>query len=223
MRRWVVMTIYCPKCGIELEEKFKFCPGCGKNLNGDFIFCPGCGKKMSNVKSESNQEITPIVSEPKKAKTKFKFPKIKISFKNKKKILTLLIIFVIIIVVIAAAAYIVMNYEPDDSPAGGRTFTISITNDYHENADCYIVTDNMRQGTFGNPGFTVNANDDSTITIVEDDLMFKRDSYDIKLFVTIDDVPIDSTASAVTESATFIIDNAEGEIDIFEVSCTDYT
>jgi hypothetical protein len=218
VRGWVVMTIYCPKCGNDLEEKFKFCPNCGKNLNDDFIFCPGCGKKMTTTNNQPEQDITPIVSEPKRVKNKYKLPKL--SFKNKRKILPITIIFVIVIAVIGATALIILNSDSTVSNTGGRSFTISITNDYHKNADCYLVTDNMRQGTFGNPGFSVNANDDATIVINEDDLMFQRESYNIKLFVTIDDVPIESVASAITESADFIIDNQEGQIDIFEVNCT---
>jgi len=215
------MMIYCPKCGFNLDEKFKFCPNCGKNLNGDFIFCPGCGKKMTKVKNESKQEINPIISTPKRTKNKFKFPKI--SFKNKKRILPILIIFVIAIVVIAAVAIVLLNSGSDESETGGRTFTITITNDFSKNAECYLVIDNIRQGTFGNPGFTVNANDDATITINEKDLMFQRDKYNIKLFVTIDGDILSDTAEAVTYSASFIIDNEEGQIDRYYVECTDYS
>lgn len=214
------MPLYCPGCGNKLDEDFKFCPHCGKNLKGNFIFCPGCGKKMPKTNNEPQRNISPIVDPPKKTKKKFKLPKI--SFKNKKLVFPIIIILIIVIAVIGAAAIIVLNSDNDDSNTGGRTFIISITNDFSENADCYLVTDNFRQGVFGNPGFTVNANDDATITINEDDLMFQRESYMIKLFVTIDDVSKEATATAVTDSADFVIDNIPGEIDLYEIDCTGY-
>ncbi len=214
------MSLYCPSCGSKLEEDFKFCPNCGKNLKGNFIFCPGCGKKMPKTNIETNKEVSPIVTKPKPIKKKFKLPKI--NLKNKKIVLPIIIILIIIIVVIGGAAIILLNSDNNDSNIGGRTFTISITNDFSENADCYLVTDNFRQGTFGNPGFTVNSNDEEIITINEDDLMFQRDEYEIKLFVTMNDVSKEAIASAVTDSAEFIIDNIPGEIELYEVKCNDY-
>jgi hypothetical protein len=214
------MSLYCPGCGKSLKEDFEFCPHCGKNLKGKFIFCSGCGKKMPKTNNEPIKNNAPIVSPPKKSKNKFKFPKI--SFKNKKKILPILIIIIVLVVVIGAVAIVLLNSDNEETISGGRTFTILITNGFSENAECYLVTDNFRQGTFGNPGFTVNANDDATITIIEDDLMFQRDAYAIKLFVTIDEVSNEATATAVTESANFLIDNVPGEIDLYEVNCSDY-
>ena len=76
----------------------------------------------------------------------------------------IILIVIIVIVVIAAAAVILLNYSPEETNIGGRSFTILITNDFSKNAECYLVTDNFRQGTFGNPGFTVNANGNDYVT-----------------------------------------------------------
>jgi hypothetical protein len=223
VRRWEIMSLYCSGCGDKLDENFKYCPNCVKNLKGNLFFCSGCGKKMQTTNVEPKSEIPPVenIIETKKVKQKkFKLPKL--SFKNNKKFLPFLIILIIVIVVIAAAAVILLNYSPEETNIGGRSFTILITNDFSKNAECYLVTDNFRQGTFGNPGFTVNANDESTITINEDDLMFQRDSYPIKLFVTIDDTSREAIANSVTEAADFTIDNELGEIELFDVICDGY-
>jgi len=213
------MSLYCPSCGSKLEDDFKFCPHCGKNLKGNFIFCPGCGKKMSKTNNELKRDISPMVSQPKKTKKKFKLPKF--NSKNKKIVIPILIILIIVIVVIAGAAYVVLTSNNGNSNNGGRTFSISITNDFSENAECYLVIDNFKQGEYGND-FQVNANDVETKIVNEDDLIFQRDAYLIKLFVTIDDVTKEATASAVTDTAEFVIDNIPGEIDSFVVNCNGY-
>lgn len=51
-----VLEIPCPKCGVDLEERFQFCPfcgetitprcgGCGKFLASNWKACPYCGEK----------------------------------------------------------------------------------------------------------------------------------------------------------------------------------
>lgn len=214
------MPLYCPECGNSLAENFKFCPECGKNLKGSFIFCPDCGKKMPITNDVTQKETISEEPQPKKEKTKFKFPKI--SIKLPKKTLIIILAIICIIVVVGAAAIVLYPRETNETTMGGRTFTITIRNDFSSIANCYLLIDNLKQGVYGNPGFTVNANDIETINITEDDLMFQRDEYVIKLFVTINDVQEVATANAVTESANFIIDNYVGQIDEFYVNCTGY-
>ena len=214
------MPLYCPECGNSLAENFKFCPECGKNLKGSFNFCPDCGKKMPITNEIEQKETITEEPQPKKEKTKFKFPKI--SIKIPKKTMIILLAIICIIVVVVAAAIVLYPGETTETTSGGRTFTITIRNDFSSSANCYLLTDNLKQGVYGNPGFVVNANGIETFNITEDDLMFQREDYVIKLFVTINDVQEVSTADAVTESANFVIDNYEDQVDEFYVNCTGY-
>ena len=220
------MPIYCPKCGNKLEESFKFCPDCGKNLAGKFAFCPECGKKMSS--SEKIIEPMPEKNEAfniKKEKRRFTFPKLSLHFPKhlpRKTGIVILAIVCLVVVVGAAAVMVLSPFDTTSVQSGGRTFTVTVTNDFTSNAECYLLIDNLKQGVYGNSGFTVNARGEEVITINEDDLMFQRDAYVMKLFVTIDDIQEFGFAAAVTESAEFIIDHVEGQFDGFYVNCTSY-
>ena len=213
------MSLYCPKCGNNLEDNFNFCPDCGKNLAGSFFFCAECGKKISTTEKEKTVDTAPTVTKPKKEKMKFTLPKF--LTKIPKKTLIIIIAIICIVAVVGATAIVLYPFD-GGAGSGGRTFSLTITNDYSSSANCYILTDYLRQGVFGNAGFTINANDEEIITINEDDLMTIRDAHNIELRVTIDGVVESATASAVTDSANFIIDNIEGQIDEFYVNCTDY-
>ena len=211
------MVKFCPYCGTNLEAGFKFCPECGKEL-------PEI-KKTGEIKPEKVKTSEPIKEEkpkPKKAKIKIKFPKL--SFKKVSKKTAIIIVAIICIAaVISVAAHVVVN-NPFAASVGprGRTFTVTVNNDFESDAECYLTIDNLRQGIYGNPGFTVTASGTEIITIKEDDLIYQRENYTIKLIVTIDDVSDDATASAVTESAEFLIDNVEGQFYNFYVNCTSY-
>jgi hypothetical protein len=213
------MSLHCSKCGGNLDDNFKFCPDCGKNLKGSFFFCAECGKKIPNTEKEKLNETAPATSDTKKEKTEFKLPRFLTKIPKK----TLIIIIAIIcIVAVVGATAIILNPFDGGTVTGGRTFTLTITNNYSSNANCYLLTDSLKQGVYGNAGFTVYANDEEVITINEDDLMFQRDSHKIELRVTIDDIEEAATATAVSESANFIIDNIEGFVDQFNVTCTGY-
>jgi hypothetical protein len=213
------MSLHCSKCGGNLDDNFKFCPECGKNLKGSFFFCAECGKKMTNTEKEKSIETAPATSDTKKEKTEFKLPKFLTGIPKK----TLIIIIAIIcIVAVVGATAIILNPFNGGAGTGGRIFTLTITNDFSSNAHCYILTDYLKQGVYGNAGFIVYANDEEIITINEDDLMTLRDAHNIELRVTIDDIEEAATATAVTDSANFIIDNVEGTVDLFYVNCTVY-
>jgi len=215
------MLEYCPECGNKLEESFKFCPNCGKNLTGEFAFCPECGKKM--ILSEKRIVHLPEKREmfkAKKEKSKITFPKISLHIPRKTVII--IIALVCLAVVVSAAVIVLSPFDTAGVQSGGRTFTVTVTNDFTSNAECYLLIDNLKQGVYGNSGFTVNARGEEVITINEDDLMFQRDAYVMKLFVTIDDIQEFGFAAAVTESAEFIIDHVEGQFDEFYVNCTSY-
>lgn len=213
------MSLYCPKCGNNLEDNFNYCPECGKNLAGSFFFCAECGKKMSTTEKEKTVDTAPTVTKPKKEKTKLTLPKF--LTKIPKKTLIIIIAIICIVAVVGATAIVLYPFD-GGAPSGGRTFTLTITNDYSSNANCYLLTDSLKQGVYGNAGFIVYANDEETITINEDDLMFQRDAYKMEIRVTIDDVEEAATAIAVSESANFLIDNVEGQVDEFYVQCTGF-
>jgi len=214
------MSLYCSKCGNNLEDDFKYCPECGKNLSGSFYFCAECGKKAANAEKEKTVDTAPAVSEPKKEKIKFKLPKF--LTKIPKKTLIIIIAIICIVAVVGATAIIYYPFDGGGATRGGRIFTLTITNDYSNNANCILLTDSLKQGVYGNAGFTIYANDEEVITINEDDLMFQREAYKIELRVTIDDVEEVATATAVSDSASFIIDNVEGQVDEFYVNCTGF-
>jgi len=213
------MSLHCPKCGNNLEDNFKFCPECGKNLAGSFFFCAECGKKISTTEQEKTVDSASPVIKPKKEKIKFTLPKF--VTKIPKKTLIIIIAIICIVAVVGATAIVLYPFDGGTAPRG-RTFTLTITNDYSSNAHCYLLTDSLKQGVYGNAGFTVYANDEEIITINEDDLMFQRDAYKMEIRVTIDDVEEAAIATAVSESANFLIDNVEGQVDEFEVDCTGY-
>ena len=213
------MSLHCSKCGEKLDDNFKFCPECGKKLKGSFFFCAECGKEISDTEKEKSKETVPTASDTKKEKTEFKLPKFLTKITKK----TLIIIIAIIcIVAVVGATAMILNPFDGGSATGGRIFTLTITNDYSSNAHCYLLTDNLKQGVYGNAGFTVYANNEEVITINEDNLMFQRDAYKIELRATIDDVEEVATAIAVSESANFRIENIEGYVNQFYVNCTGY-
>jgi hypothetical protein len=190
------MVKYCPKCGNKVEENFKFCPECAKKLTGKFNFCPECGKKM-----------------PVPEKTKIRFTLSEISLKISKKTA---IAIISIICVAAVAATILMispfgNGTAGVGSAGGRTFIVTVESTYGSDVDCYITIDNLKQGEYGNTGFVVNSSGTEVLTINEDDLKYERDAYKITLYVTVDGALKEATASAVKESAEFLISSTDGQ------------
>ena len=221
------MVKYCPYCGIELEADYKFCPDCGKQVPTGKK-----GAKHEKEKTPEKEEIEEKVEakekpkEKAKKKAKFKFKLPKLSLKIPKKTAIIILAIVCVVIVASAGAWVVIKGNPFGAAVvpPGKIFTITVENAFGTDADCHFLIDNLPQGTYGNPGFTVNASETKVITINEDDLIYQgRDSYPIKLFATIDGsegFPDYATALAVTESAEFVIDNVEGRIDEFYVNCT---
>lgn len=229
------MAKYCTECGAELEGDYKFCPECGTKTA-----TVKKGKKTEKVKKEEEvegkkeekKEEVDVKSEKeekkkKPAKFKLKLPSY-IKKMPKKTGVLLLAIICIVVVVVAAVIYInpLGNMNGSVGPGGGRTFTVTVRNDFNQDAECYLLIDNLRQGISGEPGFTVNASEETVITIIEDDLLYQRSSYPIRLFVSMDNAdgyPDSDLAPLVNASAEFVIDMVDGQIYDFFVECTAYS
>ena len=229
-KKLMVRPTSCPECGTKLKEKFKFCPECGKDI------LPSIQKSMPKPKkverTEPNkkvEEIKPIEKTIPEKKVKSKFTKPKISFNFLCKIKrpgkkVLMIISVICIVLVVAAAIVLFNPFNTSSTngglSGGRTFIISIENTHDSTAECYVLIDGLRQGESG-VDFEMSSGDTKDFSINEDALQYLRDSYDVKLFVSIDDEIQEDTALNVKEYATFLIFNPATDSYQF-VNCTDF-
>lgn len=231
------MVMHCQECGKKAEENFQFCPFCGKKLikpkicsncgaklKENFMFCPECGKKWSSSekhlipKSKKTEKPTPS----KKAKSKAASPKMSLKFlKNFKRPgkKVLMIISVICIVLVAAAAVIVFNpfNNANSSSSGGRTFAITIDNNFGSTVSCYITVGQLR---YGDIDYSIQSGDSFPIVVVEDSLnsIILNSDYDITLYVSSDDGESQATASDVTESATFVISDDNGTL---SVNCTE--
>ena len=214
------MPKYCSECGNKLEEGFKFCPKCGAELVSKFTSCPECNKKISkDTKGLEKIETKEEVETKAKEKTRFALPKP--SLKISKKTAIAIISVVCVAVAVAAAVLVISPFGKGTTgaKAGGRTFTVTVESTYGSDVDCYITIDNLKQGEYGNTGFVVNPSGTEVLTINEDDLKYERDAYKIVLYVTVDGTLEEATASAVTESAGFLISSAGGQL---SVNCTGF-
>ena len=207
--RWEDLVITCPSCGTEVQPGFKFCPECGKPVPVPQNAIDRDTEKQ-NKKNESRKKIS-IWRLAKKI--------------SRKMIMSIIAIVCITILVVAAAFYIIHQGEQNTNinASGGRTFAIAVTNNFTSNASCYLLIDDLRQGTYGNPGFIINASDITIVTIDEDNLSSRNTSHSIELVVTINNVQESDVAAAVTKSATFLITNVAGQFDEFKVNCITYS
>lgn len=229
---------FCPFCGKKLIKP-KICSNCGAKLKENFMFCPECGKKwdsseksvMSKPKKAEKTEIDDKVekAEPvekttpsKKAKSTAASPKISLNFlKNFKRPgkKVLMIISVICIVLVVAAAVIVFYpfNNANSSSSGGRTFAITIDNNFGSTVSCYLTVGQLR---YGDIDYSIQSGDSFPIVIVEDSLnpILLNSDYDITLYVSSDDGESQATAFDVTESVTFEIFDDNG---IISVNCTE--
>lgn len=231
---------FCPFCGKKLIKP-KICSNCGAKLKENFMFCPECGKKwdssekfvMSKPKKAEKTEIDDKVekAEPvekttpsKKTKSKAASPKISLNFlKNFKRPgkKVLMIISVICIVLVVAAAVIVFypfnNANTNSSSYGGRTFSITIENNYGSTVSCYLKVGELR---YGENDFPISSRETFTTAVIEDSLnpILLNSDYDITLYVSSDDGESQATAFDVTESVTFEIFDDNG---IISVNCTE--
>jgi predicted nucleic acid-binding Zn ribbon protein len=225
------MVKYCPYCGVEVESDFQFCPECGKEMPTKTK-----SKKTEPTKKEEKQVKTeekietkeqekPKITPKKKGKLAIKWPTHKFKKLPRKTMMVLfgIIAIVVIVVVSSVGIYLIGNMNANVTPGGGRTFTLSVTNDFTKDAECFFKIDNLRQLTCGDPGFTVTAGETEEITINEDDLEYLRESYKITLYATIDDVEEFDDALSVTESAEFVINGVEGSINQYYVNCTTFS
>ena len=203
------MPLFCPKCGNKLQGNFKFCPTCGKNLKGKFTFCTECGKKI------------PI---SKKAKTSgISFPKLSLNIPRKT------IIAIVVIICIAAvgatAVYIMNPFEPSDIQSAGRTFAVTVENNFGDVAECYLKVGLLKYGET----FEILSGQTETINVDEDTLVASliSNNYNITLYVEVWDnvtsyyITEWASADPVTESAEFLISKNAINYDL-QVECTDY-
>lgn len=203
------MPLFCPKCGNKLQENFKFCPTCGKNLKGKFTFCIECGKKI------------PI---SKKAKTSgISFPKLSLNIPRKT------IIAIVVIICIAAvgatAVYIMNPFDNSDIQSAGRTFTVTVENNFGDEAECYLKVGLLKYGET----FKILSGQTETIDVDEDNLVASliSNNYNITLYVEVWDnvtsyyITEWASADPVTESAKFLISKNAINYDL-QVECTDY-
>lgn len=212
------MLEYCPECGNKLKESFKFCPNCGKNLTGEFAFCPGCGKKM--ILSEKRIVSLPEKREmfkAKKEKSKITFPKISLHIPRKTVII--IIALVCLAVVVSAAVIVLSPFDTAGVQSAGRIFTVTVENTFNSDAECYLKVGSLKYGET----FTVSSGETEMISVEEDNLMpsILGSNYAITLYTTINDITIEATANAVTESASFLISEST-VIGEHQVECTGY-
>jgi uncharacterized membrane protein YvbJ len=234
------MVMHCQECGKKAEGNFQFCPFCGKKLikpkicsncgaklKEKFMFCPECGKKWGS--SEKHLIPKPKKAEKtmpsKKANSKAASSKMSLCFlKNFKRPgkKVLMIISVICVVLVVAAAVIVFypfNNANTNNSSGGRTFSITIENNYSSNVDCYLTVGQLRYGE-NNNDYSIQSGESFPIVVVEDALnpILLSSDYDITLYVSSDDGESQATAFDVTESATFVI---SGDAESISVNCTE--
>jgi len=220
------MVKYCSECGNKLKESFKmpkYCSECGNKLEGSFKFCPECGKKMPMIKDVKRlEEIETKEKVKTKAEEKTRFALPKPSLKISKKTAIAIISIVCVAIVVAAVVLVISpfgNWTTGVKSAGGRTFTVTVESTYGSDVDCYITIDNLKQGEYGNTGFVVSSSGTEVITINEDDLKYERNTYKITLYATVDGGSKEAVASAVTESAGFLISSVGGQL---SVNCTGF-
>lgn len=225
---------FCPFCGKKLIKP-KICSNCGAKLEENFMFCPECGKKWGSSeksfipKSKKTEKagIEDKVEKTmpsKKAKSNAASPKRSRSFlKNFKRPgkKVLMIISVICIVLVVAAAVIMFypfnNANTNSSSYGGRTFAITIDNNFGSTVSCYLKVGQLR---YGNIDYSIQSGDSFPIVVVEDSLnpILLNSDYDITLYVSSNDGESQATAFDVTESVTFEIFDDNG---IVSVNCTE--
>jgi len=209
------MLKYCPECGNKLEEGFKFCPTCGKNLTGEFAFCPECGKKM--ILSEKRTVLLPEKRKTfkvKKRKSKITFPKLSLHIPRKTAIAIAAIVCAA--AVVGATVIVLSPFDTTGVQSAGRIFTITVENTFGSDAECYLKVGALKHGET----FTVSGVP-KTINIEEDNLFsgLLGSNYNITLYATINDITIEATADAVTESASFLISEST-VIGEHQVECT---
>lgn len=218
------MVKYCSECGNKLKESFKmpkYCSECGNKLEGSFKFCPECGKKMPMIKDVKRlEEIETKEKVKTKAEEKTRFALPKPSLKISKKTAIAIISIVCVAVVVAAAVLVISpfgNWTTGVKSAGGRTFTVTVNNTYSSSADCYLKIGNLKDNKYSD--WNISSGESKTFEINEDDQIIPQDDYDITLYATIDGDLKEATASAVTESAEFLISSADGQL---SVNCTGF-
>ncbi len=210
-----IMTKYCPSCSKKQKEEFKYCTDCGEKLQkapamcvfcghklGDFFkFCPECGnyiaegkKPKADTKSKSSYIKT-------KDKNKLSLPKF--NFKRIPKNLMIILLIVVVVVIVISAAYILLSSNPSSSGSeyGGRTFTVTIVNNYNYDVICDLKVGPLKYSE----GFPVLAGESLPLTVNEDDLFSTSSSYNMTLYVMYDEIEQSATAIEVTSYASFEI------------------
>ena len=223
----IVRPTSCPDCGAKLKEKFKFCPECGKDIMPPTGKAKAKPKKVETTPPEKKvEEIKPAKKTipEKNVKSKATKPKISLSFLSKfkrpgKKVI---MIFSIICIVLLVSAAIVLYYpfnstDTNGTSSEGRTFIISIDNNYAGGVSYYLKIGMLRYGS-GTDTLLSNG-ETQTLEIDEDSLNpgILNSEYDITLYVSTDDGAsyLSDFALDVTEFATFVISS------IGQVNCTE--
>jgi hypothetical protein len=190
---------------MQVRQDFKYCPECGKNLLDISQFYAKQDKKSTPPSLKSISTPKQVDTKKKKStfhKPSFKIPKIN-KYPNKKILLSIVAVFVILIVIFS-----IILLDPfsgglnGSSSYGGRTFTVTIDNEYTEVVTAYVTIDNIKQGECGDE-FEIQAGEKKTFNVNEDDLQYQRASYKIAVYTTVDNVHRSAEATNVTEYASF--------------------
>jgi len=190
------------------------CSSCGNELEKDFKFCSECGEKIPVT--QEIEEIKPILNETNKSQKPRKKIAPKRYIKNIPKPFVAAIIVIGILVISVAGVVIVSPFDITGSLASSenRSFSIDIRNKCADDAVCYLTVDKLKYCYIGEEGeFNVYGQDSFAVDLVEDAFLFTDSSYDITLYVTAGDAPMQRvTAYDVTEHASFTISDVDGEI-----------
>ena len=225
-KKLMVRPTSCPDCGSKLKEKFKFCSECGREIS------PSIEKAMIKPKKVEKTETSKMVEETKpvekqkhiaKVKPKVAKPKISLSFFSKfkrpgKKVL-MLVSIICIALVVAAASLITLNpYNMANTVSFNEgSFLITVENTYDETVDYFLLIDDYYGiGKLDNP-YELIIDDSIAITINEKDLTVQKNSHKITLYVYNEVSWISEEVLGVTESATFVISDDNG---ILNINCT---
>lgn len=121
------MPNYCPNCGSEVKEGFKFCLNCGRQLQSEGT--EGSSKPNEQAARTTSIDETTSVPPPQQSMTQQSYPHIMQPTKSNKKLIMVLIAIVAIVIVISVVVFVLLGSSADSrfvgewELEGGDSFT----------------------------------------------------------------------------------------------------